>query len=118
MINLKTIKIRFLVCFRFSISFFFLNLKSLLAYLKDFDIFSDEAQFLTSRKGCPILVDTAGYFYNKAKNSKTDASKIFWQCQKIRTCKCPARATTDGFQIVRYLHEHSHPPQNHETVLE
>jgi len=78
----------------------------------------DEAQFLTSRKGCPILVDTAGYFYNKAKNSKTDASKIFWQCQKIRTCKCPARATTDGFMIVRYLHEHSHPPQNHETVLE
>ena len=75
---------------------------------------SDVAQFIKSSKGGPILVDKEGYIYYKAKNSKADPNKIFWRCQKKNYPKhlCPARATTNGFHIVKYLNEHNHKPDN------
>ena len=61
-----------------------------------------------------VLVDKKGYFYYKAKNSKSDSKKIFWRCKEKYSKKhlCPARATTNGFYIVKYLNEHDHQPDS------
>ena len=69
-----------------------------------------EAQFIKSEKGHPMLVDKSGYSYYKAKNSKKDSSKIFWRCTRHHKSKCPGRATTAGFRIIKYMYVHDHPP--------
>ena len=63
---------------------------------------------MKTRKGRPMLIDKNGFYYYKHKNSEKDSSKVFWRCQK-KDKKCLARATTDGFYIIRYLNEHNHP---------
>ena len=68
----------------------------------------DEAQFIKSNRGRPILVDKDGYCYYKSKNSNVHKSRIIWACQRHRQYNCPARATTEGFHIVKYLHKHDH----------
>lgn len=73
-------------------------------------IISDEARFIKSSHGRPILVDKEGYSYIHAKNSKTSSSKVFWTCRRIKKFNCKARATTDGFYIVKYQNVHSHSP--------
>ena len=98
-------------------------------YLKDSDIFSDEAQFETTMKGKPMLVDKAGYRYRKAQHTSVDSSKITWTCQQTRTLKCPARAITVGSYITSHYgtrpsagHEHSnkhnHPPPETEVEVQ
>ena len=72
-------------------------------------LISDEVQFIKSSKGQPMLVDKRGYCYYKANNSSSQQSKVIWRCQK-KNQKCYARATTDGFYIVKYHKEHNHFP--------
>jgi hypothetical protein len=62
----------------------------------------DEAQFETTMKGKPMLVDKAGYHYRKSSNSSVDSSKIFWTCSIRRALKCPARAVTNGPYITSH----------------
>ena len=75
---------------------------------------SDAARFIKGSKDGLVLVDKEGYFYYKAKNSKSDSKKIFWRCKEKYSKKhlCPARATTNGFYIVKYLNEHDHQPDS------
>ena len=72
------------------------------------NLIPDKAQFTKSSRGKPALVDERGFIYHKHKNSKIHSSKIYWSCEKSRRQKCPARATTDGFYIIRYLNDHNH----------
>ena len=76
--------------------------------ISDIWIKLDKAQFTKGQRGHPILIDGRGFQYLKHKNSKINNSTIFWRCQKSRSLKCPARATTDGFHIIRYLNDHNH----------
>ena len=78
--------------------------------LNNLNLISDEVQFMKTRKGQPMLIDKNGFYYYKHKNSQKDSSKVFWRCQKKdHPHKCLARATTDGFYIIKYLNEHNHP---------
>ena len=77
---------------------------------------SDEARFIKSSRGRPILVDKEGYSYIHAKSSKICSSKVFWRCRRIKKFNCKARATTDGFSIVKYQYVHSHSPED--TIFE
>ena len=99
-------------------------------YLKDSDIFSDEAQFETTMKGKPMLVDKAGYRYRKAQHTPVDSSKITWTCQQTRTLNCHARAITSGSYITshygtrpnagheQYSNNHNHPPPETEVEVQ
>jgi len=72
-------------------------------------IFTDkeEATFLRSQKGQPLLMDRAGYLY--CANRKTD-KRIYWKCQNFRKKNCKARALTEGFFVTKKSGFHTHQP--------
>jgi hypothetical protein len=75
-----------------------------------FGVFADkveeEAMFMKSKYGNAVLMDKAGYVYRS--NLKREA-KIYWRCRNSEKFKCPARAVTDGFQVLSWTGPHSHP---------
>ena len=73
------------------------------------NLISDEARFIKSGKGQPMLLDKIGFSYYKHKNCKKEPSKVFWRCSR-KNYKCNARATTSDFHIIQYGGEHIHPP--------
>lgn len=65
----------------------------------------EEAMFMKSKYGNAVLMDKSGYVYRS--NLKKE-SKIYWRCRSSEKFKCPARAVTDGFQVVSWTGIHSH----------
>ena len=74
------------------------------------NLIADVAQFTKSNKGRPMLVDPEGFYYYRHFASQSNPSKVFWRCQNKdrKDNQCSARATTDGFLIIKYLHVHNH----------
>ena len=68
----------------------------------------EEAMFMKSKYGNAVLLDKAGYAYRSNLKKET---KIYWRCRNSEKYKCPARAVTDGFQVMSWtgLHSHSLP---------
>ena len=68
----------------------------------------EEAMFMKSKYGNAVLMDKAGYAYRSNLKKET---KIYWRCRNSEKFKCPARAVTDGFQVMSWtgLHNHSLP---------
>ena len=64
--------------------------------------------FMKSKYGNAVLLDKAGYAYRSNLKKET---KIYWRCRNSEKYKCPARAVTDGFQVMSWtgLHSHSLP---------
>ena len=64
--------------------------------------------FMKSKYGNAVLMDKAGYAYRSNLKKET---KIYWRCRNSEKFKCPARAVTDGFQVMSWtgLHSHSLP---------
>ena len=67
----------------------------------------EEATFLRSQKGQPILMDREGFLY--CANRKTD-TRIYWKCQCAKKKGCRGRAMTEGFFITKKSGEHTHQP--------
>ena len=63
------------------------------------------ARFTTSAHGNPMLLDSEGNTYRK--NNSTN-ERIHWRCSKYKSLKCPARATTEGNFVVKWVGEHNH----------
>ena len=72
----------------------------------------DIAQFVRSHKGHPQLLDNRGYTYFKTSDytSKRNPNsvKTYWECVRRPRFHCPARAITEGGNIIKYVHEHIH----------
>ena len=68
----------------------------------------DVVQFITSQKGTPLLLDSAGYLYHKHQHSRKFPSKVYWKCVNYPKLKCTARATTDGAHIINFTAKHNH----------
>ena len=62
--------------------------------------------FMKSKYGNAVLMDKAGYAYRSNLKKET---KIYWRCRNSEKFKCPARAVTDGFQVMSWTGLHSHP---------
>ena len=57
-------------------------------------------------------MDSEGYVYAKHM-SNSSGNKTFWRCgrkSKNEGWKCPARVTTEGVHIIKYIGVHSHLP--------
>ena len=66
----------------------------------------EEAMFMKSKYGNAVLMDKAGYAYRSNLKKET---KIYWRCLTSEKFKCPARAVTDGFQVMSWTGLHNHP---------
>ena len=78
----------------------------------------EPVQFVRSKFGNALLMDNAGYLYQKSGENQAK-TKIYWKClnnsksiqnskQKTIPYKCRARANTEGFYITGY-HSSHHP---------
>ena len=74
----------------------------------------DEARFVKNNRGAASLIDIEGFVYHKHKNSK-NLSQVFWSCRDRKKYQCKARATTQGFEIIKKsAHNHSPPIEEYE----
>ena len=69
------------------------------------DQFFEVARFTTSAYGNPMLLDSEGNTYRK---NNSIYERIHWRCSKYKGLKCPARATTEGNFVVKWIGEHNH----------
>ena len=87
------------------------------SYLFSFVDKLEEATFVESRVGKPMLLDRNGQGFTVDGKLKTKhgGDRIYWQCResvkkrKGDQEKCPARAITDGIYIKSWRFEHNHP---------
>ena len=52
-----------------------------------------------------MLLDSEGNTYRK---NNSIYERIHWRCSKYKGLKCPARATTEGNFVVKWVGEHNH----------
>ena len=76
-------------------------------------------QFVRSRKGNPLLLDSAGYLYTKSSSHK---NSTYWAClsshihhKDKKDMKCFARVVTDAYHITKYTAQHNHLPPDDRT---
>ena len=72
----------------------------------------EEAKFIESKFGKPMLLDRNGQVFTCAQGYKQGV-KNWWTCReymrkKGKPKKCPAKATTDGMNVVSWRYEHNH----------
>ena len=77
----------------------------------------EEANFIDSRHGKPMLLDRNGQGFTSEKKHGVNT---YWQCSESRKQsrlnqeKCPARATTEGIYVKSWRCEHNHPFEDFE----
>ncbi len=67
--------------------------------------FVEDANFVTSRKGTALLVDSDGQAYSMIRKSGT---RSFWRCVQHKKMTCPGRAVTASKFIVKKSGLHTH----------
>ena len=72
----------------------------------------EQAKYIKSRFGNPMLLDSKGHVFTTIQGYK-NGDKNWWRCReymrkrKSTQEKCPAKATTDGMNVTwRYEHNH------------
>ena len=89
--------------------------RSIHSYLFPFVEKLEEARFIESRHGKPMLLDRNGQGFTSEKKHGVNT---YWQCSESRKQsrlnqeKCPARATTEGIYVKSWRCEHNHPFEN------
>ena len=87
-----------------------------ISYLFSFVDKLEEAMFVETQMGNPMLLDRNGQaFVVEKRFKKIDGGvRIYWCCResvkqrKADQEKCPARATTDGIYVKSWRFEHNH----------
>ena len=91
--------------------------RSIHLYLFPFVEKLEEAKFIESRHGKPMLLDRNGQGFTSEKKHGVNT---YWQCSESRKQsrlnqeKCPARATTEGIYVKSWRCEHNHPFEDFE----
>ena len=73
----------------------------------------EQAKYIESKFGNPMLLDRNGQVFT-ANGGYKKGVKNWWRCResmrrrKSNLKKCPAKATTDGMNIVTWRFEHNH----------
>ena len=74
----------------------------------------EQANYIESKFGNPMLLDRNGQVFTANGGYKKNGDKNWWRCReymrkrKSNQEKCPAKATTDGMNIVTWRFEHNH----------
>ena len=95
--------------------------RSIHSYLLPFVEKLEEAKFIESRNGKPMLLDRNGQGFT---SEKKHGVSTYWQCSesrkqsKLNQEKCPARATTEGIYVKSWRCEHNHPFEDFEDENE
>ena len=91
------------------------------SYLFSFVDKLEEATFVESRVGKPMLLDRNGQGFT---SHKKHGVSLYWQCREYRKQRkrnqetCPARATTVGNYVKSWRFEHNHPFEDFEDENE
>ena len=86
--------------------------RSIHSYLLPFVEKLEEAKFIESRNGKPMLLDRNGQGFI---SHKKHGVRTYWCCREYKKQRkrnqetCPARATTDGIYVKNWRFEHNHP---------
>ena len=89
--------------------------RSIHSYLFPFVEKLEEAKFIESRNGKPMLLDRNGQRFT---SENKHGNRTYWQCRKYKKQRCPARAITDGIYVKNRRCEHNHPFEDFEDENE
>ena len=73
----------------------------------------EQAKYIVSRFGNPMLLDRNGQVFTTTQGYKK-GDKNWWRCRESmrkrqsKLEKCPAKATTDEMNVVTWRYEHNH----------
>ena len=73
----------------------------------------EQAEYIESKFGNPMLLDRYGQVFT-ANGGYTKCGTNWWRCRESmrkrqsKLEKCPAKATTDGMNVVTWRYEHNH----------